>query len=55
MEDIVNVLVNNGIGVAVIAYFIFRDYSFNKQLNDTLKSLEDSVELIKEYFLEKDR
>lgn len=51
VEDIINLLVNNGIGVACIAYFIVRDYKFMSTLNNTLKSLEDSVKLIQEYFI----
>lgn len=51
MEDMISLIVNNGIGVVCIAYFIVRDYKFMSTLNNTLKSLEDSVRLIQDYFI----
>lgn len=52
-EQLVNLIVNNGIGVVCIVYFIIRDYKFMDTLNDTLSSLKDSVQLIQKYFIEK--
>ena len=51
IDEIVNIFVNNGIGVACIVYFIFRDYKFMTTLNDTLSTLKESVNLIEDYFL----
>lgn len=51
MENIVDLIVNNGIGVACIVYFMFRDYKFMQTLQDTLSSLRDSVAIIQEHFL----
>lgn len=39
MDDFVSLVVNNGIGVACIIYFMFRDYHFMQKLTDTLASL----------------
>jgi hypothetical protein len=54
LEDMISLFVNNGIGVVCIAYFIVRDYKFMNTLNATLKSLEDSVKLIQDYFIKKE-
>lgn len=54
MEELLNIFMNNGIGVACIIYFILRDYKFMSTLNDTLSSLKDSVTLIQTYFIERE-
>lgn len=51
IDEIVNIFVNNGIGVACIVYFIFRDYKFMTTLNETMTTLKESVNLIEDYFL----
>lgn len=43
MNDLVNLLVNNGIAVVVVAYFMFRDYKFNNELIKTMTSIQDSL------------
>lgn len=48
MQDIVNLLVNNGVAVAVIAYFIYRDNKFMNQLQTTLTTLQTSVDSVKQ-------
>lgn len=50
--DIVKLAISNGIGIACIVYFMFRDYKFMDTLNKTLVSLNESVSLIEKYFLE---
>lgn len=54
MSDIVALFVNNGVVVAVIVYFMIRDYKFIsqltlmiQQLNDTVKDVEDTIRRIK--------
>lgn len=39
LEDIVSLVVNNGIGAACIIYFMVRDYLFMQKLMNTLASL----------------
>lgn len=46
MNDIVNLIVNNGIAVVVVAYFMFRDYKFNNELIKTMTSIQDSLQTI---------
>lgn len=55
MEEIVNLIVSNGIGVACICYFMFRDYKFQDTISKTLTQLEETTELIKQYMLKKER
>ena len=52
MSDIINMLVNNGVAVVIVAYFIYKDNKFNDMLvkslteiTTTLKSM--NVELSK--------
>lgn len=47
MNDIVNLIINSGTSVVIIAYFIFRDYKWNNQLISTLTKIEDTLEGIK--------
>ncbi len=32
MEEIINLIMQNGFGVVLLAYFIFKDYKFNQQI-----------------------
>lgn len=54
MNDIVSLFVNNGVAVAVIIYFMIRDYKFIsqltimiQQLNDTVKGVEETIKIYK--------
>lgn len=51
MQDIIDLIVSNGIGVACIVYFMFRDYKFMDSMNRTLQALNESVQLIEDYFI----
>lgn len=44
MNDIVNLLVNNGIAVVVVAYFMIRDYRFNNELIKTMTQIQDNLQ-----------
>ena len=48
MDEFVTLLVNNGVAVAVIAYFMFRDYKFMGQLQQTLQTLVTTVDTLKD-------
>lgn len=51
MQDIIDLIVSNGIGVTCIVYFMFRDYRFMDSMNKTLQALNESVQLIETYFI----
>lgn len=48
MNEIVNIIVNNGVAVGIIAYFIYRDNKFMNSLTTTLTTLQTSVNSMKE-------
>ena len=43
MNDIINLMVNNGIAVVVVAYFMIRDYKFNNELIKTMTQIQDNL------------
>lgn len=50
MSDLVNIIVNNGVAVVVVAYFIYKDNKFNNELvktlteiTTTLKDMQDDI------------
>lgn len=38
-DEMVALVVNNGIGICCIVYFMFRDYHFMQKISDLLSSL----------------
>ena len=60
MNDIVSLFVNNGVAVAVIIYFMIRDYKFIsqltmmiQQLNDTVKDVEETIKIYRKEGIKK--
>ena len=49
MTDLINMLVNNGVAVVIVAYFIFKDNKFNDTL---VKSLTEITTTLKTMQLE---
>lgn len=39
MENIVQLIVNNGMGVVLLAYFIYKDYKFNENILSVLDKI----------------
>ncbi len=52
METIVDLLVNNGVAIAVVAFFMWKDIRFMDTIQQTLTSLDESTKLIEKYFIE---
>lgn len=46
MENIVNLIVNNGIAVVVVAYFLYTNYKWNEKLVDTLARIDETMSRI---------
>ena len=44
LDQIVNLILNNGIGVACVAYFMYRDLKFMQKLADAFASLKATLE-----------
>ena len=47
-EEIVNIIVNNGVALAVLGYFIFRDYKYITQLTQAIAVLQTTITAVKE-------
>lgn len=48
IESIVSIIMNNGVAVALLAYFVYRDNKFMSSLDVTLKTLQTSVDSVKD-------
>lgn len=46
MDEILNVIVNNGVAVGVLIYFIYRDNKYINTLVSTLSKLESGIDTI---------
>lgn len=43
MTEIINAIINNGVAIGVLIYFIYRDNAFTKELTTTLQELRDAI------------
>lgn len=48
MDEIVNLMINNGTAVALLIYFIYKDNKFTENITKALTSIEESLEIIKD-------
>lgn len=48
MQEIVNMIQNTGVTVVILGYFIIRDYKFMGTLKDTLTTLVNTINTLKE-------
>ena len=48
MNDIVNLIVNNGVAVVVVAYFLFMNYKYFDKLTATLTEITLTLKDIQE-------
>lgn len=47
MEEMVNLIVSNGMSVVIIAYFLFKDYKFNGQIVSILGEVREVLTALK--------
>lgn len=52
MTEIINAIINNGVAIGVLIYFIYRDNNFTKELTTTLQKLTDTIEDLQEQIKE---
>ena len=52
VEDIVNLIMTNGIGIVLIAYFIYRDYKFTEKISLALDKMNETMTVLKTYHSE---
>ena len=48
MDEMVDLIINNGTAVALLIYFIYKDNKFTENITRALTSIEESLEIIKE-------
>lgn len=48
VADIVSMIQNTGVTIVILAYFIFRDYKFMSTLQNTLTTLVNTVDTLKD-------
>lgn len=41
MENMVNLIMNNGMAVVIVAYFLFKDYKFNNQIVSLMGEIKE--------------
>lgn len=49
MENIVNLIMSNGLGVVLVGYFIFKDYKFNEQIITVLGEMKEVLTALKTF------
>lgn len=53
INDLVNIFVNNGVAIACIVYFMFRDFRFMTELTKSIQELKDSVKEVAKIYEKK--
>ena len=53
MNEIVKLIMDSGTTIAVLAYFIYRDFKFMSKLDTSLTILNETVDLIKDIELKR--
>lgn len=53
MNDVLNAIVNNGVAIGMLMYFIYKDSKWTETINKSLTSISDSLEVIKETVVKK--
>ena len=54
MEEMVNLLLNSGVAVVVIAFELWKDYKFTGQINESLTKLSIAIDGIKNVLVKED-
>ena len=48
MENWINLIINNGSALALLAYFIYKDNKFTETITKSLTAIEESLDVIKQ-------
>lgn len=48
IQDLANLILNSSVSIAVIGYFMYRDFRFMSSLQTTLVTLVDTVSALKD-------
>lgn len=55
MEEMVNLIVSNGMSVVIIAYFLYKDYKFNDQIVSILGEVKEVLASLKTWHEAEDK
>lgn len=44
MDELVNIIINNGVAIGMVIYFAWRDVKFMQKLDSTLDTIKDFIE-----------
>lgn len=55
MEEMVNLVVSNGMSVVIIAYFLYKDYKFNDQIVSILGEVKEVLASLKTWHEAEDK
>lgn len=44
MQELINMFVNNGLAVTLVAFYLLKDYKFNNSLVQTLETISNRLE-----------
>lgn len=50
MEQIINLIVTNGVAVVIVGYFIVKDYKTTSQMLNVLGEIKEILAVVKEKF-----
>ena len=48
LNEIADLMINNGTAIALLIYFIYKDNKFTENITKALSSIEESLEIIKD-------
>lgn len=49
IEELTSLIMNNGLSVVLVGYFIFKDYKFNQQILDVLGEMKEVLACLKTF------
>lgn len=49
MEEMVNLIVSNGMSVVIIAYFLWKDFKFHSNIVNVLGEIKEVLAVLKTY------
>lgn len=55
MEEMVNLIVSNGMSVVIIAYFLYKDYKFNDQILNVLCEVKEVLSSLNTWHAREDK
>ena len=43
-QDIINIIVNNGMAVVIVGFYLYKDWKFNEKLVSTLQTISEKLD-----------